>query len=293
MTTTQDLVWDCKRLLEANLRQEQNTLNGAYTAGGASLTFSESMRSILEGAELEIDSELFRVTSVSGSTAQVKGAQRGTTAANHANGANVIVNPRFTVFSIMTDINNALNEMEGAGLYREAALSITFNAEVSGYDLTGSTDVFDILAVDYEDTGPGRRFPAINSFTLKRNMDTADFASGNAIVIDHPAFPGQPLRVRYSAPFTRTTSLSDDAVSTLGLTSSMLDLPVLGATIRQMQTRDTRRSFLEAQPDTRRSSEVQIGAAQNSIATLRRTYQSRLDDELSSLLQRYPYFTRR
>lgn len=292
MTTALALVTETRRILEQNERAEQNTTSGSYTAGGTSLTFSESMRSILEGAELEIDSELFRVTGVSGTTATVKGAQRGTTAANHASGTNVLVNPRFPVISIIADMNHTLSQMEAEGLYKVTAENITFNSEVAGYALS-ATNVRDVLEVRYKDTGPDKRFPQINSWSLLRNMDTADFTSGTAIVLDQGGFPGQPLRVRYSTPFTRITSTSDDIENTVGLTSSMLDLLPLGAAIRQMQSRDTRRSFLESQRDTRRSNEVQIGSSQNAIRELRRTFDLRIGEERMRLVSDFPYRNRR
>ncbi len=292
MTTALALVTETRRLLEQNQRAEQNTLTGSYTAGGTSLTFSEAMRSILDGAELEIDSELFRVTGVASATATVKGAQRGTTAANHSSGANVLVNPRFPTISILSDMNHTLSEMEANGLYKVTAENITFNSEVSGYALT-ATDVREVLEVRYKDTGPDKRFPVIPSWSLLRNMDVSDFASGTAIVLDRGGFPGQPLRVRYATPFTRITSTADVLESTVGLSTSMLDLLPLGAAIRQMQTRDTRRSFLESQPDTRRSNEVPPGASQSAIREMRRTFDKRLGEERMRLIADYPYRNRR
>ncbi len=292
MTTVLSMVQETRRILEQNERSEKNTSTNSYTAGGTSLTFTETMRSILVDAEVEIDSELFRVTSVSSSTATVKGAQRGTTAANHSAGADVFVNPRFPVISILADMNHTLSEMEALGLYRETAENITFNPEVSGYPLA-TANVLDVLEVRYKDTGPNKRFPQIRSWSLLQQMDTADFTNGTALIIDSGGFPGQPLRVRYATPFTRITATSDTAETTVGLPASMLDLLPLGAAIRQMQSRDTRRSFLESQRDTRRSNEVQIGSSQNAISTLRKKFDERVGQERMRLIQRYPYMNRR
>lgn len=293
MSTAQAALWEVKRLLEGNLRSEMNTLSGSYTAGGTSLSFSEAMRSILDGAELEVDSELFRVTAVAGTTATVKGSQRGTTAANHASGANVFVNPRFSTASILSDMNATLAALESEGLYRETAVDITFNPVVVGYDLTGSTTVLDILEVRYKETGPAKRFPRIGSWDLLRNMNTADFPSGNALVLDEGGWPGLPLRIRYAAPFTPIAALTDDLTTTVGLPSSATDLVWLGAAIRGMESRDTRRTFLESQPDTRRSSEVPPGTGQGALTLLRRRFEERVGQERMRLLQRYPYLTPR
>jgi len=288
VTTAADATWEVKRLVEQNLRVEQNTLNGSLTGSQTSVILSEPMRSVLEGAEIEIDSELMRVVSVSGQTATVKRGQRGTTATTHADGSNVFVNPRFSVFGILSDMNATLAILEAEGLFKETAVEVTYNPSVSGYDLTGSSTVLDVLEVRWQDDGPDKRFPKITSWSLLRNMNTSDFASGNAIVLDSSANPGRPIRIRYSAPFTRITVLTDDLQSTVGLTASMNDLLWVGAAIRQMEGRDTRRSFLETQLDTRRSSEVGGTAAQQSLNLLRKRFDDRLGEERARLLQRWP-----
>ena len=63
----------------------------------------------------------------------------------------------------------------------------------------------------------------------------------------------------------------------------------MGAAIRQMMGRDIKRSFLEAQPDTRRSSEVPPGAALGSIRLLQQQYVQGIADERMRQLQRFPY----
>jgi hypothetical protein len=294
MTTAAELIQQTKNHLLGNTREEINTLNGAYTAGGTTLTFTYPMRSILEGAELEIDLELFRVMSVSGQTATVIGAQNGTVAANHSNGSVVNVNPRFYNYSILTNLNHTLHDLASEGLYREVAIDVTFNAVVRGYDLTGSDpdSVLDILEVRYKQTGPTKRFPVIRNWSLMRDMNTTDFPSGTGLVIDSPGFPGLPLRVRYASLFTEMTALTDDVTTTSGLRASADDLPPIGAAIREMAGRDIKRSFLEAQPDTRRSSEVPPGAARNAIATLQRMWNDGVQGERMRQVQRFPYRSR-
>ena len=293
MSTTQSVVWETKRLLEGNLVTPQNTLDGAILAGATSLALSETINGIAVGTELEIDQELFRVLSVQGSTVTVKGARRGTTAANHADGSDVFISPRFAVSGIVSALNATLAEMEAEGLFRETALDITYQSGVSGYDLTGSTTVLDVLAVGYQDEGSEQRYPRIGSWSLRRNMPTSTFPSGNSLVLDRGGISGLPLRVVYAAPFTRATALDDDLETDLGVPVSMHDIVSLGTSLRQMQGRDARRSYLEAQTDTRRSNEVPIGASQAAMTTMMRSYKDRLGQERMRLVQRYPYLNRR
>jgi hypothetical protein len=288
MTTANDLIERTKLHLLGNVREEINVTVGDYTAAGVSLTFLYPMGSIVVGADIEIDQEVFRVMSVTGQTAAVRGAQLGSTAANHTGGTVVTVNPRFYRHSILSDLNNTLSDLDAAGLYREVSINVTYNPVVGAYDLTSSTTVLDILEVRYKQTGPSQRFPMINRWSLMRDMDTSVFPSGNALVIDAPGFPGLPLRVRYSAPFTQITTVAD-TMNTVGLSYTATDLPPMGAAVRQMLGRDIKRSFLESQPDTRRTAEVPPGSAQGATRSLMQAYQRGIDEERMRQLQRFPY----
>jgi len=264
MTTAADLIQATRDHLLGNLRPEVNQIS-AYTAGTSSMTFTYPLVSIQPGADVEVDLELFRVISVSGQTATVMGAQNGSVAANHAAGSVALVNPRFTSYAILRDLNNTLSDLDGNGLYREVAINIMFNPVVAAYDLTGSGTVLDVLEVRFKQTGPTKRMPLIRHWSVLRDMDTTIFPSGNALSLDSPGFPGLPLRVRYSAPFTQITALTDDIQTLVGLSYTAQDLPPMGAAIRQMMGRDIKRSFLEAQPDTRRAQEVPPGSAQGAM----------------------------
>lgn len=67
-----------------------STLNGAYTSGGSSIVVTSASTFPTTGNfRVLIDSEIMLVTAVSGTTFTVSGAQEGTSAANHSNGAAV------------------------------------------------------------------------------------------------------------------------------------------------------------------------------------------------------------
>lgn len=291
MTTLAQLVQETKLHLLGNTREELNSLASGYTAGATTMTFTYPMSSIQAGADIEVGTEVLRVMSVSGQTATVMGAQLGTTAANHSSGDTVVVNPRFYAASIITDLNHTLHDLAAEGLYKENYVDVTFNPVVSGYDLTGTSgqEILEILDVRFKQVGPTKRYPRIRNYSLMRNMDTAVFPSGNALVIDSGGFPGLPIRVWYATLFTEMTALTDDVTTTAGLRASADDLPPIGAAIRQMMSRDVKRTFLEAQPDTRRAQEVPPGAGQGAIQTLRRMWDAGVQGERMRQIQRYPY----
>lgn len=68
-----------------------STLSSGYTAGGTSLSIASSTGLPASGTSfyLKVDSEYFLCTSYTGGTLTVTGAQAGSTAANHANGAGI------------------------------------------------------------------------------------------------------------------------------------------------------------------------------------------------------------
>lgn len=289
MTTAGDLIQTTKLHLLGNTREELNVLVGMHTAGGGSLTFQYPLASIQPGADVEIDQEVFRVMSVTGQTAQVIGGQLGSVLANHDDGTVVTVNPRFYRHSILSDLNNTLSDLDGAGLYQEKTIDITYNPVVGAYDLTGSGTVLRVLEVRYQMYGPTRRYPLIPRWTLMRDMDATVFPSGTALTIDGPGgSPGLPLRVRYAAPFNQIGSVTD-TLANIGLSYTAADLPPMGAAVRQMLGRDIKRSFLEAQPDTRRAQEVPPGVSQNAMRSLQIAYQQGIADERARQLQRFPY----
>ncbi len=68
----------------------QSTLNGSYTSGGSTLTLTSAASFPSAGNfRFRIENEIFKCTGVSGAVLTVVGAQEGTSAANHPNGAAV------------------------------------------------------------------------------------------------------------------------------------------------------------------------------------------------------------
>jgi hypothetical protein len=75
-----------------NATFQTGTLSAGYTSGGSSLSLTSGHGSRFPSSGdfwVRIDDEIFKVTSVSGDTLTVSGAQDGTSAANHSNGSTV------------------------------------------------------------------------------------------------------------------------------------------------------------------------------------------------------------
>lgn len=290
MTTAADLIASCKEYLYAGAHDPVNTLNGSHNTSVTTFTFNYELGAIREGAYLSVDLEIVYVVSASGSTATVIRAQRGTTAATHASGAVVTVNPKFSDFGILRELNNELADLSSPsnGLFKATPVTLTYNAAVQGYDLTSAAAVLDILTVHAETVGPAKAWPEITKYRLKRNFETGDFASTFAIVLYESGQAGRDIRVTYSGPFTALAAVGDDVQSVAGLPATANDIPPLGAALRLLAVREAQRNFNESQPTTRRAEEVPPGAQFNSARGLIMLRQERIRDEASRLVKAYP-----
>jgi len=96
------------------------------------------------------------------------------------------------------------------------------------------------------------------------------------------------LRVRYKAPFTRVSTVSDSLQSVANLPVTMEDILEMGVMSRMLSTREVKRNFIESQGDTRRSDEVPPGAMRDSFSNILRLRRDRIIAEAAKLARQYP-----
>lgn len=269
-----------------------NLLSGSHNNSQTTFTFSKPLGSMIDGCYIAVDLEIIYVWTVVSTTgtATVQRGMLGSTAATHSDAALVTVNPRFPKFSILQAINADLDDLSASpnGLYQVKNVTLTYNPAAQGYDLTSIADYVDVLRVRAKIPGPSKAWPEIRSFQLKRNMDTTDFASGNAIILYEGGYPGLDIRVTYSQAFTHLSALTDDVVTVSGLPATMHDIPPLGAAARLSGVRETKRNFTEGQGDGRRATEVPPGSQTNSMRGLLAIRQARIRAESARLGGNYP-----
>lgn len=285
-------------MLQSGNREEINLLNGAISSTSATtFTFSYDLRGIQPGAVLGVDTEQVYVspeTDATNKTATVIRGYAGTTAATHANGAQVVVNPKFPRSAIFDAINDSLDTLSSEGLFKMSTVDLTYVGNTLAYDLTSVTDVSDVYEVRYKELGSTKEWKHVprDGWHLQRHASTSDFASGFALVVDGYVAQGQTLRVVYKAPFTRATATSDDLQTTCGLPSTANDLLYLDAAIRLVYPTEIRRNFTASQGDTRRAGEVPPGALTNASRGWELVRQRRLTDEIRRLKRKYPVVRR-
>lgn len=289
MSTASALLDRVNRQLLSGTIEERNKLATTVSSSDTSFVMSYDLAGLRAGTVFEIDSELVYIwEAVSGSkTVTVDRGYMGTTAASHTAGAVVTLNPRFPKAQMLEALNQDIDDLSSPlnGLYRVVSTSIDYNGSDRQTDLTGATSVLDLIDVRlrYLDSD----YPVIRMTRLQRDLPTSDFPSGYAIVFDESVMAGS-LRVRYKAPFTRVSTISDSIQSVANIPTTMEDILELGVMSRVLSVREVKRNFIESQGDTRRSDEVGAGAMRDSFSNILRLRRDRIIAEAAKLARQYP-----
>lgn len=293
MTTAASVIVSARRMLLAGTREEINVLATTLSdTTGTSVVLSSEISGIQQGSVIEIEDELMYVRSADSGTktATVIRGYEGSTAATHTSGVAVVVNPKFSRLGLLDMLNDALDDLSGEGLFTMNSLELTYTSSREGYNLTGLTNVEDVYAVYYQDTGSLKEWPRIprNQWELRRNAETDDFASGLQLVVYGYAQPGRQLRVQYKSPFTRLTATSQSIESDAGFPSRAIRLLKVATAMQMVYWRETMRNVFESQGDTRRAQEVPAGANIGAARAWEVRYEKAVQNELDRLARQYP-----
>lgn len=287
MTTTADLLAAARRWLQSSGRPEYNRLTAQINASVTSAAFDFALGSIAERAVLGIDLEEVLVWSVSSPNATIQRGWNGSTGAIHALGSVVEVNPLFSQWRILNEINAEMTALSSPanGLYRVKTKTITATA-ASSYDL--AADAVSVLYAQWNDYGASQDWPRLRRFDLLSNQDTSVFASGVGLQLYTPPPPGRTIRVTYAAAFGTLAALTDDVVATAGLPATAVDIPAIGAAARLLSSRESRRSQIDASPEARQGADVPPGTARSAASQLFALRDRRITEEASRLTASYP-----
>jgi len=296
MTTLADTIELTRGYLMTGQQDRLNVLDLDINSVVDTVQFRYELKSIVPNVRISIDLEEMHVISVTGSgatsTAKVIRGFGGSTAASHTNGAVIRVSPQFSDWRISQEINDELEELSApqSGLYRMKSIEFTYSPAQSGYNINAS-DMIDIWRVRYDHPGPERDWPVMNrnEWYFDQDANTTDFPNGKSLVLRVPAFPGFLVRVSYKASFGGPlTTGASDVLAVTGLHNEAHDLLSLGAALSLTMGRDIKRSFMESQPEPRRSDEVGTSAGQIAMRPLVAKYTDRINAEVTRLQQRYP-----
>lgn len=293
MATAGTLIDETLNLLYSGTREQLNTLASAVSdTTSTSLTFTYDLRGIQTGSLISVDLEVMYVVATSGSAATVIRGYAGSTAATHLSGATVTVNPKFSRYRVLQELNHELGSLSSPekGLFAPKTVDLTYQSTFQGYDLTGVTSLEKILAVRAQRNGADRGWDTLgrDQIELQRDHDTDNFASGFSLQLLR-GDPGRTVQVVYAAGFGSLSAESTDPnAAAVGLPSSANDIPPLGAALRLAYPREVSRNFHETQGEPRRGEEVPPGANVNAGVGIARLYEQRVKEEASRLARRYP-----
>src|SRR5210317_567134 len=291
--TAQTWIDETRDLLLTDYVEEQATLGASLNSTEAVVSFalpSSTVPGVVAGATIEVGTELMYVFSVTSGAATVRRGYKGSEATTHTIGDLVTVNPKFPAYQILDALNHELRDLSSPqhGLFQIKTVEVTFNAAQDGYDLTGVTDdILSIYQVTYSDPGSEASEPSITNFSLRRDRNTASFASGYGLILHSDGWPGETVRVLYKTGFP-TLAGPSTALSTTGLHVEAYDLPALGAALRLMSSRPIRREFLDEQGSSRMAEEVPAGAVSASMRDLTMLRLDRINAETTRLNGQYP-----
>lgn len=185
MTTLALLTTATRNMLEGldlEERPKQDTLNGAITSGAVSLTpTTTSMWKRDDLAEFD-DGELFRFAADSAGATTVRGAQRGSTAANHGNGAVMTKNPPYPFVDIQARIKEVIR-LELQDLWSWHRDSITVTQGDRQYDLDQYID--DVVMVYQENIDGDETLRPLPPawWDVERQINSAVAAQGGLLIV--------------------------------------------------------------------------------------------------------------
>lgn len=274
--------------------EERNKLSAAINATTTSVVLSYDIGGLRAGIVFQIDSELFYIweADAGNKTLTVERGWNGTTAATHATGAIVTVDPRFPRAQVLEAINAELDDLSSPmnGLFQVKTIDVDYNGTDTLLNLSSVQSIVDIISVSVRYTSTD--YPMVRKYKLVRDLPNDDFTAGYGIKFEQPVRAGR-LRIVYKAPFTNITNESQNIQNIAGLPASCEDILQIGAQIRLVSPREIKRNFTESQGDTRRSDEVAAGSVSNSINNLLRMRRDRITAEAARLARGYPTFMSR
>lgn len=298
-TTVANVIERCRRQLASSLRNEVNTLGASLDATETVVTLTYDLPAgLTAGSILSVGKELMRVVAISAPAKEatvIRGWQ-DSDGETHATGDEVMINPRFTRYDIYDAIVDEISSWEPNLYYVEsyqwavAQTDETVELPASMADSLGVVEVRRQWTQDDDNTS----WPTIDWRIMRGTVGTWDLATTSGLVIrlmpNHGYMRAGSVHALIARPFDVTTAElveTDDLVTDMNLSQSMIDLLVLGVKMRLMGDDEHGRSGRFTQDEPRRTEEVPVGSALTVAQTLRSTYNRRMGDEMRKLGNKY------
>lgn len=291
---TSDWIAATLRHLRGTQHTNLNQLAGDIGQDATTIPVTYDLGALQAGSVISIDLEVMYVWTVNtaSKTVTVQRGMQGSTAAPHAVGTLVGVNPRFTDWEIFDGLNSELRSLSAQGIYQIRTLDLTAVAGQIGYDFP-TTGYLGVADIRWQLPGTvSQDWPELDDYTVNHDLPAGTFPSGTALFLNEQPTPQQTIRVRYKSVLGTLAALSEDVAAVTGIPDTAVDIPPLGAALRLMNGRPVGRAQYDSQGDTRRPTEVRVSEVLQAPAALRAEYSQRIADEAARLRQQWPDRTR-
>lgn len=298
-STVSTTVQRIRRQLDSSYRYEVAMLATALDADASNVTVTLSSTpppSFKSGSVISIDAEDMRVIAVDTGNRQATVLRNwtDTALAQHAEGAEVRINPRFTGGAIFDAIHDELDDW-GPDLYRVVGAEVTVAECVDTIELpadfTGAYHVIEVRRAwtDSDSTA----WPQLRCRVQQSPIGSWSAATASGILLR----PTEPVRagslfVIAAMPFDHAAmTLDSDLVDEIEIPSTALEVIDLGVKIRLMHDAENNLSARTAQDDPRRNEETPAGQSVGVARAMRQIYLTRRANESRKLNSRYPIRT--
>jgi len=244
---------------------------------------------------IEINSELLWIDSVDrvANTATIapygRGC-RGTTAATAAVDTQVTVSPIFPRYSIKKAINDTI-EAVGASIYAAKQTTFTYNAAITTYNFD-DLNIENILAISWQDIGPTKEWIRVKRYDFDPFADatpgTWTGTGSQTVTIGDVIIAGRTVKVMYATHPTPFTADNQNFSTQTGLSETVKDVVILGASYRLLQYLDPARAAQYSPQADEIDSKRPFGASNNAVRQLFAIYTQRLNEERLKQQQQYP-----
>ena len=274
------------------LRQDRITYltnSGGISNTATSITIG-SQSNLAKGV-IEIDDELIWIDTFDKANNTLTVAPgfgrgfQGTTAAPHAQYAQVTLAPTFPRVSIKKAINDTINSYYPK-LWSVSSTTFTFNASQITYALPD--DAEQILFMSWQTTGSSQEWLPINRWRMDPMANAATFNTNNTVNIYENIQPGRTVQVWYTTEPNTLDASTDDYEDVTGLPASTYDVTVLGASYKLLSYLDTGRINLTSAEADLNDTKNPYNSGASASRYIFALFQQRLQEEALKLADKYP-----
>ena len=291
-----DWIEEVRETLGSGVVEQVNRLAQPYEPGDGAIVVERDISGVVPNQVITCGLNTFLVWSVDPTTKTIEVQPRWAGSPDTVMPEDSIVRMKPNVYEhrILYAINATLFEMSSPlmGMYAVATQDLDWSDPTMVYDLSECEQIEKVLRVQWgepDDMMSEWRDLNHGKWQHRQLQPTADFPSGHQLrIFATDIDSGSTLRIVYARSLSPIDALGVDVAYSL-LPETAWDIPPLGAAARLTAPAEFRRNLMTAQPDTRRSNEVQPYALLNAHKGLRSEYERRVDQEAARLIGAYPH----